>query len=75
MARTLRNALAAGSQHSVEHKFLYERVEELDKRLKEVQEERDTTNRIAEDLYRFFSRTGLGEERWTGEIRQSKGPL
>lgn len=43
--------------HFVECEVLRERVEELGERVKRVEEERDTSDRIAEDLYQFFSRT------------------
>lgn len=43
--------------HFVECKILRERVEKLEKQLRKVEEERDTSDRIAEDLYEFFSRT------------------
>ena len=43
--------------HFVECGILRERVKDLEMRLREVEEERDTSNRIAEDLYQFFSRT------------------
>lgn len=40
---------------TTENKRLRRRIEELEASLKEVSEERDTTNRIAEELYDFFS--------------------
>jgi hypothetical protein len=41
----------------LECRILRERVEELGERLEQVEEERDKSDRIAEDLYTFFSRT------------------
>lgn len=43
--------------HAIECEILRERVENLERRLGEVEEERDTSDRIAEGLYEFFSRT------------------
>lgn len=40
---------------TAENKRLRRRIEELEAGLKEVSKERDTTNRIAEGLYDFFS--------------------
>lgn len=68
--------------HAVECEVLRERVRKLEKRLGEVEAERDASDRIAGTLYEFFSRTtqrvakqkragekgpsGRREERWTG---------
>ncbi len=43
--------------HFVECGILRERVKELEKRLRKAEEDRDRSDRIAEDLYQFFSRT------------------
>lgn len=70
--------------HFVECGILRERVKELEKRIREAEEERDTSDRIAEDLYQFFSRTarrvanakrvfggaGVGEQTNDGSPRQ-----
>src|SRR3990170_1547266 len=43
--------------HAVECEVLRERVQRLEKRLGEVEAERDASDRIAGTLYEFFSRT------------------
>jgi hypothetical protein len=43
--------------HAVECEVLRERVRKLEKRLGEVEAERDASDRIAGTLYEFFSRT------------------
>ncbi len=52
-----RALLLLAYSHAVECEVLRERVERLGEQLKKVEEERDTSERIAEDLYQFFSRT------------------
>lgn len=46
--------LSLAYSHFVECRFLRKRAEELRGRLEKVEEERDTSDRIAEDLYQFF---------------------
>ncbi len=52
-----RALLMLARSHLAECQILRERVSELSELLREAEEERDVTNRIAEDLYEFFSRT------------------
>ena len=49
--------LMLARSHAIECDVLHERVRELERRLEETKAERDRSDRIAEDLYEFFSRT------------------
>jgi hypothetical protein len=49
--------LMLAHSHAVECRILRERAESLNERLRETEEELRVANRIAEDLYEFFSRT------------------
>ena len=61
--------LMLANSHSVECEVLRKRVEKLEKRLGEAEAERATSDRIAEDLYEFFSHTAqrVAKEKRAGE--------